>query len=349
MNDASRPAHAPALDGLRCLAFLCVFYHHSRSTPGIWGGIGVSAFFALSGFLITLGLERDDRPRRRVLLQFYARRSLRIFPLYYLTLVVLLIAGFLPYARWYFAYASNVLLSRLHAWEGPRTHFWTLAVEEQFYLIFPLLFLAVARRGRGVLVGALIAATIAARWAFDDGTGWNDNLLPVCGQYLLWGALAAVVLARAPRLASGGWFVAAGVLIVAAVYWPGTPVPTGTPDGIGFALIVLGLWTAPSLWVSRALALAPLVFLGRISYGLYVFHNLVIGEPFRWLRRPIWHYAWVREQTWIVNLAVTIVLATASWFLVERPILRLKRYFRAEPAGGAAAIAAAASALGATR
>jgi len=313
-----------AFDGLRCLAFLCVFYHHSVAPGGIWGGLGVSAFFALSGFLITGGLMRDARPARAALRSFYLRRSLRIFPLYYLTLIALLLTGLLPFAAWYFGYASNVLLYRLRAYDGPRTHFWTLAVEEQFYLVFPLLFFIV-RRHRVLFMAALIAGCEIARYTLDDGSGWSDSLLPVCGEYLLWGALAAMLLAARPgQTIDGRWLVVTGVVIVTVVYLPHSPLPTGTPDAMGFALIVTGLWTAERAFVSRVLALAPFAYLGRVSYGLYVFHNLVIGAPFQWLRAGLRDIHWVRTEPWILNLAVTVLLASVSWHLVELPILRLK-------------------------
>src|SRR5436309_1918792 len=145
-----RRGYVPQLDGVRALAVSLVVAEHytHHELPLATGRTGVILFFILSGFLIT-GILLDARewaraagvPRPPVLRRFYGRRFLRIFPLYYASLAVLYAAG-VPdvkgYAGWHLAYLSNVLFCRLGAWPAATAHLWSLAVEEQFYLAWPL-------------------------------------------------------------------------------------------------------------------------------------------------------------------------------------------------------------------
>ncbi|MGL4555431.1 MAG: acyltransferase family protein, partial [Gemmataceae bacterium] len=150
-------AHRPQLDTLRLLAFLAVFAYHLDDRRYAYGWMGVPLFFALSGFLITrLLLLHESGSVGRDLGVFYARRTLRIFPLYYATLAALLALGMLPRPGWYFAYLMNVDLFVTNVWPGRTVHFWSLCVEEQFYLLYPAVLLLWPRRGRlGLLVGLL--------------------------------------------------------------------------------------------------------------------------------------------------------------------------------------------------
>ncbi len=335
--------YKPQLDGLRFFAFLAVFLTHM---PGGWwygGPVGVYAFFALSGFLITGILSADsDRSLVGRLGTFYARRSIRIFPLYYLTLIWVLAAGALPHAGWYFSYLSNVLVFQSGGFDAAIGHFWSLGVEEQFYLFYPLLLLP-CRSSSKLLIGLIVASKLArALLAWYTPAPWYAFLLPACGEYLLWGGLAALWEKRGRPLPFSGQSCAVlGVALVGLYYTlRGAPATEaswlvlsldGTPDGIGFALIVLGLWRAKESFTLRVLTFAPLVYLGRITYGLYVYHLLVLHGPIgavfhRWLGID-------RLETWqalLFDLPLTIAVAALSWHFFEKPLLRLKDYFRFE-------------------
>ena len=137
----ARPAHRPSLDGVRALAFLAVFWNHARPDPYNWGAMGVQVFFALSGFLITRILAQSESGQPGAdLRRFYIRRTLRIFPLYYTLLVLIgLIRGWNdPF--WHLTYTYNIKVYLVHGFDPVLAHFWTLCVEEQFYLIYPLIF-----------------------------------------------------------------------------------------------------------------------------------------------------------------------------------------------------------------
>jgi peptidoglycan/LPS O-acetylase OafA/YrhL len=196
------------LDSLRFVAFITVFFHHSHlgeeleATGLIKGDEGVNLFFVLSGFLITRILVNGETGSiRKDLSTFYLRRALRIFPLYYLSLSVLLICGQLNYPLWHFTYLSNVNQFRLESNGGLNTaHFWTLCIEEQFYLFFPLLLLSTPQKWRSSLLVLLLAVCCGSRFVFEwwrPGIyNWARGLLPVSGEVLLWGCLAGYIERR---------------------------------------------------------------------------------------------------------------------------------------------------------
>ena len=282
------------LDGLRFLAFLAVFLYHlapARLTVGTIdaGQMGVHVFFSLSGFLITRILIKNETGSLvRDLRIFHIRRALRIFPLYYGVLILLTAIGNLPEALWHFLYAYNIKIYLVRYWGGTSAHFWSLCVEEQFYLVFPLLILTTPARFRLGLIAALLLLSKAARITLSHGVPapWPDVLLPVCGEYLLWGCLAGLLDLRSGTSHAGGTRAFAAGLILLASWFGVTAAAggrpgalTGTPDGIGYALVVLGLWRTRQPLILAAFSLSPLVYLGKISYGLYVFHNFSYGLP----------------------------------------------------------------------
>jgi peptidoglycan/LPS O-acetylase OafA/YrhL len=349
------PEHRQQLDGLRFFAFLAVFLVHADVTNFWWGSYGVSLFFVISGFLITrILIAADHRPRLHVLRSFYARRALRIFPAYYLVLgvaaatvgVASLPAFALYLMNWgifYYTWTQPGLADV--AWEPARMfgiHFWSLCVEEQFYLVFPLLFVAL-RPGPSRLATllALWGASIAIRFlcaAFVPKAAYG--LIPlVCGEYLLAGAVGAVVfadpsaMAERLRAAARAWLFPAGLALVVMLFalsWPQTPSidhvmhppATQTLLALGFLAMVLGLWETDHRWLLAFFNWPPFRFLGRISYGLYLIH-LFMWPLVDWLSA---HSSAVRGlPPFAAQLGLTILLATAMWHLVEAPILKLKQ------------------------
>jgi peptidoglycan/LPS O-acetylase OafA/YrhL len=332
------------LDFVRFLAFFVVFLFHLDDKRYAYGILGVPLFFVISGFLITrLLLIHETGQLGQDLRIFYARRTLRIFPLYYATLLVLLALGELPRPWWYFAYLKNVDFFLTNEWSR-RAHLWSLCVEEQFYLLFPLVLWLWPQTRRLTLLVLLLLGT----WIFRAGMDlwaaahpqqeWRSFLLlPYSGEYLVWGCLAGWYDVQRRTEAApvpAAFLIALGAslhgLMAYDQFGPGGFSHLGlaglyqTVHGISFALIVFGVWHLPEGILKRLFLFPPFVYLGKISYGLYVFHNFLYGaKPWLMEYLPLMRYV----PGAFVSLTATIGLAMVSWHLMEQPLLRLKRYF----------------------
>jgi len=378
-------AHVPALDGLRGVAVLLVLVFHFAHIDGDGGGVervllgftrsgwaGVDLFFVLSGFLIT-GILLDARGSDGYFRAFYLRRVLRIFPLYYAYLAVLffLLPAVLPTLDvrrdtqgWLWTYLGNVLFAReggFHA--SPFTgHFWSLAVEEQFYLVWPLLVWWLPRRRLAAVCLGLVAGAFALRFAIHRTT-FNATaayvLTPARMDALALGALVAVA-AREPtwwprvrRLAP--WGLAAAAAAVGAVWarqgglFGGDPVVqvwAFGPLAVGFAaVLVLALGGGAPSPLSRALSGPALRTAGKYSYGLYVLHYPIFlaldaaGITSAALAARLGGRLAGIAAFVAVAGAVTFAGAFLSWHGMEKRFLRWKDlvpYGRAPPAGSSA-------------
>ena len=334
-------AYRPALDGLRAIAVLAVIGYHI-DLPGLRGGfLGVDLFFVLSGALITalLLLEHDVRGRiDRV--RFWSRRARRLLPA-----VLVLIAVVVPFARadigirgdalatlgyaanWRFAVQARSYFAETAAM-SPLNHMWSLAIEEQFYIVWPLVLGVLCRRSRRLLVGAMVALAIVSvaclAWLFvtaDPSQAYYHTLARI--HEVVVGALAAVILIRTSqraarvRAAARRLLPAAAGVVVAAMALVGDATATYYLGGsllfsIAVAVVILGLEDDGPNLVRRALSSRPLVWIGTLSYGLYLWH-----WPFVVLFRR-WHL-----QGPVLGVAVTAA-ATAAAVLsarfVERPV-----------------------------
>jgi peptidoglycan/LPS O-acetylase OafA/YrhL len=345
-------------DGLRAIAVLLVFLQHKAGIgPGY---LGVWIFFALSGFLIT-GILREQRARIEAgksgyaheLKTFLLRRSLRIFPAYYFVLGVLSLfvaAGILapeyqaglPY---HFAYLSNIWIGFIHEnWPGPFSHFWSLAVEEQFYLAFAPLLLAFPARRHWHLCLAIVLVGVACLWTLK-AAGASDILVythPLANFWLLaLGGMGCLALAGAGTKWRGVMLhpYAALLLLACIFFLPFAASRWQEPPVSAYVVIhfLIGLSTAGLVsWVAwnqqsaltRLLELHWLAALGRISYGFYLFHALVpspsqsdrVAAVFGADGVP----AWLRYIDLPFTFAVTVVLAMLSWKCIEKPLLRLR-------------------------
>jgi peptidoglycan/LPS O-acetylase OafA/YrhL len=333
----------PELDALRGLAALAIVAYHVAPWRCPYGWAAVDLFFVLSGYLITSIILRHNESRS-FLYQFYARRALRIWPLYYLALLVGVAVNVVALPRpdplaglpYYLTYTQNV--HRYWFAETPPflpyfSHTWTLANEEQFYLFWPLLACAAGRRRLVPLAVLIVAVSVAARAA---GLHWS-LLLARCDGFALGGLLAAV-LADRPRRRLGAVRLACVPLGLASL---GCLVAIAARGGLAqaaagmattllvvnlFCVSVLGLVVVhagrPAL---AALRVRWLCYMGQISYGLYMYH-FFLGFGARALDRRLGlGYPWWMP---VAILLVSIAVSALSWELVERPILALKDRFR---------------------
>jgi peptidoglycan/LPS O-acetylase OafA/YrhL len=344
------------LDGLRAVAVLMVLCAHwvppeVPLLPGA-GRLGVDLFFVLSGFLITSillecrELVRGGRRSLRGALCFYGRRGLRILPLFYATLLAGLVAGVPRVVEtwpWHAAYLSNVYLALRGDWAGSVTHFWSLAVEEQFYLVWPWLVFWLPRRW---LVPWLLCLAAAAPLFRLTGylLGWSfvaiRVLTPSCLDTLGTGALLACLARRHGLGALAGdwrvrWMGRLGIPLVIAATLPSAWEPRGFATtvlpGLGAALafgwLVARAAAGGNGAFGRLLESRALVSLGRISYGVYVIHMFVPGLIAR-ASGLGGGPALPSEGLAALPLlcALTFGAAALSWHCFEKPIQRWKRF-----------------------
>jgi peptidoglycan/LPS O-acetylase OafA/YrhL len=349
-----------------------VVYHAGRLTPGesgiswiysrasSFGWSGVDLFFVLSGFLIT-GILADTKESANYFRAFYARRTLRIFPLYYLALTLL---TFLPLGmfglqmapqynqRWLWLYGVNLQIGLNNDWGAvPEylTPFWSLCVEEQFYLLWPLLVYLTPRRRLAMLCWTAILAATAARY----GAVWGDQFAAarVLTLYrmdaLAAGGLLAVIVrtanfipARCPSRASWVALASGTALIVLAIVHTTFNPDTPWVLTLGMTLLIvlyssvlmLALTARPRSWVNRFFSTPPLVGLGKYSYAVYVFHYpITLALAFYFTLPEASHYS---EQLAFAAmcLALSFGAALISWHFVEQPFHKLKSFFKYSPA-----------------
>lgn len=336
----ARLPYRPDIDGIRAIAVgLVVVFHFGLVPLGKAGFIGVDIFFVISGFLITRivtgALERDDFS----LGGFYLARIRRLYPALVTVLAGYLVAGwFLFLPDLYAELALEAALSQLyvvnfHFWRSvnyfglhadgvPLLHMWSLAVEEQFYIFYPLVLVLLHRHARRHLLPILAACMLASFALGWFATGWKPwaafYLLPTRAWELLAGGILALVLARhrpPPALVRiAGPVGLALIALTLALSGQGFAFPgwfAALPVVAGVALLLSG--ERPDAAVSRILALAPMVWLGRISYPLYLVHWPVLIV----LRNVLPE---VSLDWRLTGLALSVALAWAILRLVETPI-----------------------------
>jgi peptidoglycan/LPS O-acetylase OafA/YrhL len=337
--------YRPEIDGLRAIAVAAVILFHAGFALFSGGFVGVDVFFVISGFLITSIIVEELKTGRFSVLRFYERRSRRILPALFTVM-----AACVPFAYRLLSpddltdfaqslaaiclFASNVLFwgesgyFDTQAELKPLLHTWSLAVEEQFYVVFPLLLLAAWRLGRGVLLALIGAIAVASVFtSVDEVRNFPSAafyLLPSRAWQLLVGALASFVAERlqaadvrqpAVRLAGEavGWGGMAMIVLALFLFDERTPFPglNAALPTLGTALVLLGASDRTS--VGRMLAWQPLVGLGLISYSAYLWHQPL----FAFTKHAL--LADLPADLAIVLCAVTVVLASLSWRYVEQP------------------------------
>jgi peptidoglycan/LPS O-acetylase OafA/YrhL len=367
--------YSPSLDGIRGLAILLVMAHHlsivrsdvpfdANALALLHNGwVGVDLFFVLSGFLIT-GILIDARDSDRYFVSFYARRTLRIIPLYYL--IVFLSYHVLPYfPTWYlrlvgqgdippeeyfWTFLSNfVFAERDQLQHGILTVVWSLAIEEQFYLLWAVVVWVCPPRWLGRVCAAMVVGVPLLRaWAAAGDasvieihvqTQYRADTL-AAGAWLAWRSRqpgAAEVFRFAP------WAVLLGIAgVVGLTWWDGHPVwDTWGKQSLGFsflalaasgALLCVHARPARSWWV-RAFSAGWLRSIGRYSYCLYLIHlpvmwtmKYLVFDPTR-MPRLAGSAMPAQALFWVVAFIPAYALAWVSWRCLEEPLLRLKRFF----------------------
>ena len=330
----------PTLDGWRAVAILSVVTHHAVTSfyaseadyfghsLAIYGAFGVDVFFALSGLLITKLLLDESRETGRISLRgFYVRRAFRILPPYLLLLAGVTIAG-LWHSR---AEIIGCLLfvrnyipdSSVGRWTQ---HLWSLAVEEHFYLLWPgLLVLCGVKRGKtaaaclaiGIGVWRMTESQLTTRWLDVQPHFRTDLRLDA----LLWGCAVAFLLhddrerENFARQLRGRIWVGAAITAVGCVVFYSQLASMWL--AVLLPILLAGTVVHPDWWISRILDSKPLGWIGRISYSLYLWHQVLI-----W---PGWEHPqhfWLR---WPWNLIGSFALAAASYYFVEKPLQRVGR------------------------
>ena len=402
--------HLPQLDGIRAIAVGMVIWSHFmpdaykfRGNPP-WGAVGVGVFFVLSGFLITrillnckLKIADGRSTFSSSIKQFYMRRFLRIFPLYYGAIVVLFILNatnfrsraiysVLYLTNYRFSYDRPAMVERAirglpHYLSGKVTHFaewpnirsveahlWSLSVEEQFYIFWPFIVLLCPRK---LLVPMIwLTVVIGPVWrtfTYEPGFQKHEWMTPGCLDLLGMGAVLAFL--SLPQFGWSKWRdsivqlcglfgVPLLIAFMAQRWWPtilakGKMVGTSF-DWMGHGGAVYPITALAAVWfvgtaargfrgpIGWFLTCPPVVYLGRISYGVYVLHMMVPfamqslwpntfghGHP-----RLMWHL-------WLFA-GISVAAASLSWFLYEAPINRLKRYFEYDKRAAAKAETSAA-------
>jgi peptidoglycan/LPS O-acetylase OafA/YrhL len=361
------PAYMVQLDALRALALFGVMAEHflppSLYEPFIssWNsaspielGSGVTLFFVLSGFLITGILLRckdiinsTQQSKLFTLKMFYVRRFLRIFPIYYLTLftTAIIFKNIRENFFWHFTYTTNILVFIKDAYDQYATHFWTLAMEEQFYLLWPLVILLLPQRH--LLKAIIITITLApiSRFVGHYTFGLTITQLgvfPIASLDALGlGALLAFYTHNPEKfkhakrnLCKFGLRICLPLiisLIIVSFVYKGTILLNilirPTILATFFVWLVSNAASGFDGFLGKILEFKPLAFIGKISYGIYVYHNFM--NPIYGI--VTWHLNITNSIPLVFEILIKAIasfaIAILSWFLIEQPINNLKKYF----------------------
>jgi peptidoglycan/LPS O-acetylase OafA/YrhL len=363
------------LDGVRAIAVLLVFSVHYIGYPTLYvGWTGVPIFFVLSGFLIT-GILYDNRDEPQRFRNFYLRRTLRIFPLFYFAWLLVLIAGLVQHAQWHPIqilwplYLGNYVrficgtaaLDHIFTLRPPALtleigHLWSLAVEEQFYLLWPLIVFYVRERRRLIKICiaavALVPLLRILLWAVASKNLLSLQLLyritpTQCDAFLLGGLIALLIRGseKAAVLLHAGkiFYLSFALLVIAyfannSLHFRELRGDSGWMSTYGFSLVNL---TAAGLilcslrsnsLVYRLTTAWPLRMIGRYSYGIYVYHVLV-APSLKYYVWPISHSEPARAYfihgalVTMVYFLIVLALSICSYHLLEAPFLALKDRF----------------------
>lgn len=355
----------PALDGIRGVAVLMILvthylqgmvpcdWLHKLARPLYFCQTGVDLFFVLSGFLIT-GILLNAKGTRHFLRNFYSRRAVRILPLYYLVVFGCIGAGFfeinstyqygISHCWWYLLFLQNIGMTFWPGVVGEPGHFWSLGVEEHFYLLWPLLvWLCDERKLPKVLIG-IIAAGVAFRLCLIPVVAGNIFWFSPCRlDSLALGALLSVVVRRPEMAQAAHQMCRLTLLILGPILLALYPLTSGKAlfvmQAVKYLLVamaytaLLGAAVGPGRWLclERFFCTPFLRWCGKYSYAMYVFHPFLYGWIMSFMRSSIpWEYSSPALFTLVefsTLVAAVCLVSWASWHLFEKHFLGLKRYF----------------------
>ena len=335
------------IDSLRFFAVLPVLISHwnlfkiSQSTQFLLASNGVNLFFCISGFLITLGLIKAKEKEQNVqtlLWKFYIRRFLRIFPIYYLLLLILWLFNHQKVAEgilWYLSYSTNFYCIKIQGWGG-LPHLWSLAIEEQFYLIWPFGILFTPRRFIPFIVGIIIIISLAFKtyWVYTADSFWTFYMNPIAVLDILGlGALLSFYYHfrnEELRAILNNKIFTFIILIqfLMVLYFRYDKNYNSIYEVISrFSFGLFCAWLIGRAVfgftgiVGYILSLRPLKYIGKISYGVYLIHILIPGMlmGLKYPKDPFSRFC--------LYSILAIAICSISWYLFEIRILKLKDKF----------------------
>jgi peptidoglycan/LPS O-acetylase OafA/YrhL len=354
------------LDTLRALAVTVVIIAHwwlpldineANKNIVFWihglipdGGFGVDLFFVLSGFLITSilldAVKNNDKPTLNIIVNFMVRRALRIFPIYYLSLIVLIYMGY-PYIKdnllWFALYISNIQIFELRSFNA-FSHTWSLAVEEQFYLVWPWFIVFIRKQYvKFVFFAAILIGILTSVYVMKIQQNWAGYVLtPVCMQAFGIGGLYAYLTKTGDRAIFFKFIKLAFPLSVFLhFYWAFSP-----DSSVGYEFLFITINSIISIWLIDKVINNKLVWvkkyvlenrafnkIGQISYGIYLYHfalEFVYKKLIQLLfsthiETETFLLDW--KNSYFIRLALLFIISLGSFYLIEKPILKLKKYF----------------------
>jgi len=351
------------LDGLRFVAIFMVLIAHwvenSFENPflkNIPFGTGVTFFFVISGFLITrillgfkLANEASERSNWYSIKSFYVRRTLRIFPIYYLLILFLLAVGFqntrelLP---WLLSYSLNIKMGITNAYTGNFTHFWSLAVEEQFYIFWAFLIVFLPKKYlKGLILGSILFSIglrfylvyYTSYWAAANGLVFTNMHSLGLGALIAWQVTIGDGFEKHIQKYKSALIYLLIIFCVVFVFPYSSPffekIRRFSDPFLALiyaVMVVIAINGAFTCGMKRFLENKIVLYLGKISYGLYVYHLFIGHLYFNYLGKCRFFKIHL-EQDWewaIYFFFINVILASASWYVIEKPIIGLKKYFK---------------------
>ncbi|TDQ11996.1 acyltransferase family protein [Pedobacter metabolipauper] len=346
------------LNSLRAIAVILVIASHWLAATHILntlplGQMGVDIFFVLSGFLITSILlqnkelaEQEQLSKVKVLKVFYWRRTLRIFPIYYLTITILYLIGentgtdIRSSIGYFLTYTSNFYFFNISAWDGLLSHLWSLAVEEQFYLFWPFLMLYINSKYLRPMIFIFIAVGIGSQYLLQD-VPMNRILTITCFDGFGLGALLAWQI-RYRSISKLYMVLSVACMVAVAVFCFGVYQKQWTFIPLRTLISIISLWiilyiyryeSSDQLRFKFILNNKVLIFLGKISYGLYLYHNMIPVFHNRFLigylgiNIPGYFGSYEGKIFQLENICLLIGISWLSFVLIENPFLKMKSKF----------------------
>jgi peptidoglycan/LPS O-acetylase OafA/YrhL len=363
-----------SLNGLRFFAILMVLLEHwlPEFIKFPTGHLGVVLFFVLSGFLISriLFLHAEDlgnktQTKVQKIVNFVARRSLRIFPIYFLVIFLGIFFNIQPIrtiSPWFIFYLPNLYIILNQQWIGVWDHFWTLAVEEQYYLFFPFIVFSISSNHYPRLLIGMICLGFISRLSFflyfsDEFVEENwflnyVNPISALDSFGLGGLLAYLHLYKKDtfdKIASDNFALIFLIFLCFCNFFldensqfQHNNIYSSVFEISFFAyfsfFLVAKVSSETNYMLTKILMFKPLMYLGQISYGLYVYHNFIYNY-YHLENNTLWWYFLRKVPTeyqgminftpllFLLNFLILVVVASLSWYLIEKPINRLKNKF----------------------